>query len=395
MIKRTLLTLILSVNITCYGMCDKNKTAVIGSGGAEEAKAGKYVNETAVVGQLVSGRSSENKKHMSVYAGYVPAFVRIEATDIVFYDPSPAEKDVNNESSITCKITIEAFSNNIDTGTVRFRISNSGRDTSKFSAWYTGAKTVKKYSNKKIRYSITIPTSANGMKFKPGDDNYIQWRCWDSGNNSEESGMYNIRLREMDFEIIQPLDFSSLHPVFEARFSGPLDEDTIDFEVNRVSGGKLLDFGDPDDYDSGTGIYRKRWEGADFTAGERYELTLSARDTGGEKLSKSVTFTVNEGAIADLIPYPSPFDPSDGAVIRYVLDEDAVVSISFYDTAGDLVYVLVSEESRYAGLNDSDKWFATNYANKRLANGVYFCEVVAEDSDGEHRRYTALAVLRR
>ncbi|MFC2062262.1 hypothetical protein ACFLUV_07100 [Elusimicrobiota bacterium] len=179
-------------------------------------------------------------------------------------------------------------------------------------------------------------------------------------------------------------------------FEGAIDKDTIELLVNEVSGSRVFKWKyDDDDYRGSTGIYKKRYTGEEFIIGEEYSLTVSVKDSGGSELSKSIKFVINDGVIADLIPYPSPFDPSvEGVTIRYVLDEDALVSISIYDTAGELVKVIVDKENRPAGLNDSDIWYAMNYANKGLANGIYLCEIIAEDYNGEHRRYIALAVLR-
>ena len=79
-------------------------------------------------------------------------------------------------------------------------------------------------------------------------------------------------------------------------------------------------------------------------------------------------------------------------MIRYVLDKRCEVSINIYDMSRRLVKTVVDNLVREAGISE-DPWNGTNFANQELANGVYFCEIVAKDSDGEHRRYTSLAIF--
>ncbi|MFC2062263.1 hypothetical protein ACFLUV_07105 [Elusimicrobiota bacterium] len=183
------------------GYTDKIEWWVIDcGGGVNAASGGGYQNQSAQVSQTGIGKSFDSKTYTSMYAGYAAEDFKSESTKIIFYDPSPSEEKTNKSSDVTCKITIESFNNAIDTTTVRYRISNMGMSISKFSSWYTGAKQVKRYNSKKIKYSIKIPNSA-GRYFKPGKDNYIQWRCWDKNNNEAESKMFRVKVKKLIFPL--------------------------------------------------------------------------------------------------------------------------------------------------------------------------------------------------
>ncbi|MEW6557849.1 MAG: FlgD immunoglobulin-like domain containing protein [Elusimicrobiota bacterium] len=107
---------------------------------------------------------------------------------------------------------------------------------------------------------------------------------------------------------------------------------------------------------------------------------------------------IDENEIVDLVPYPCPFDPSKESIkIRYVLDNIAEkVSINIYDMSGRLVKTIVHNQQKAAGMHEEDTWDGTNYAGEKLANGIYFCEIIAKEfkiDGGQERRYTALAIF--
>jgi hypothetical protein len=135
------------------------------------------------------------------------------------------------------------------------------------------------------------------------------------------------------------------------------------------------------------------YSGAPLSEGVSYTLTISATDTLGQTAIKPEIFTVKGGAIADLVPYPSPFDPARGPIkLNYTLSKLSVVTINIYNMGRRLVKNVVDNQSRNAGTCE-DSWDGSNYAGDRMANGVYFCEVIAKDSDGEHRKYTSFAIF--
>ncbi len=113
--------------------------------------------------------------------------------------------------------------------------------------------------------------------------------------------------------------------------------------------------------------------------------TLNGTDT--------VTFKALSGGVADILTYPSPFNPKKEKVkIRYLLAKDARVTIKLYDKAGKIVCKLIQSEQRSAGTNE-ELWDGRNYAGEILATGAYIVEIIANSSSGSDRRYTALAIV--
>lgn len=106
-----------------------------------------------------------------------------------------------------------------------------------------------------------------------------------------------------------------------------------------------------------------------------------------------VKFKALSGGVADILTYPSPFNPRKEKIkIRYLLAKDSKVKIRLYDKAGKIVCKLLDNVNQRAGTNEVE-WDGKNYAGDTLATGAYICEIIAKASDGEHRRYTALAIV--
>jgi hypothetical protein len=92
-------------------------------------------------------------------------------------------------------------------------------------------------------------------------------------------------------------------------------------------------------------------------------------------------------AHASLMPsQPNPVNTE--TVIRYAIADDADVSLKVYNVSGSLVKTLVNEPT-VAGYH-SVVWDATNEANEKVANGVYFYRLTAGDFTKSHK----LVVLR-
>jgi hypothetical protein len=128
-----------------------------------------------------------------------------------------------------------------------------------------------------------------------------------------------------------------------------------------------------------------------------YTLKIELWDTETESVieveNSPLTFKALSGGVADIIPYPSPFNPNKEKVkIRYLLAKDSKVTIKLYDKAGKIVCKLLDNVNRNAGTNE-EEWDGRNYAGDTLATGAYIVEIIAKASNGEHRRYTALAIV--
>ena len=115
-----------------------------------------------------------------------------------------------------------------------------------------------------------------------------------------------------------------------------------------------------------------------------YKLSITANNK-----TDSVIFKALSGGVADILTYPSPFNPNKEKIkIRYLLAKTSNVTIRLYDKAGKVVCKLIDGEERSAGTNE-EEWDGRNYAGETLATGAYIVEIIA----GSDRRYTALAIV--
>ncbi|MFA6613724.1 MAG: FlgD immunoglobulin-like domain containing protein, partial [Endomicrobiia bacterium] len=131
-----------------------------------------------------------------------------------------------------------------------------------------------------------------------------------------------------------------------------------------------------------------------LTSNTEYTLKIDFSDIPDPE---PFTFKALGGGVADILTYPSPFNPKREKIkIRYLLANESRVTIKLYNKAGKIVKNLVQSSYDYgkAGTNEIE-WDGRNYAGETLATGVYICEIIANSSDGEHRRYTALAIVGR
>lgn len=124
------------------------------------------------------------------------------------------------------------------------------------------------------------------------------------------------------------------------------------------------------------------------------QYTLCIEFSNSEKYQTiTQTFKALSGGVADILTYPSPFNPNKQKVkIRYLLAKDSRVTIKLYDKAGKIVCKLIQSESRSAGTNE-EMWDGRSFAGETLATGAYIVEIIAKSSSGEDRRYTALAIV--
>lgn len=121
-----------------------------------------------------------------------------------------------------------------------------------------------------------------------------------------------------------------------------------------------------------------------------YTLVMESQNNDSGKInSDTVTFKTLSGGVADILTYPSPFNPKKEKIkIRYLLAKDSNVTIKIYDKAGKIVSKIIQSEFRPAGTNE-EEWDGRNYAGSTLATGAYIVEIIANGD----RRYTALAIV--
>ncbi len=130
-----------------------------------------------------------------------------------------------------------------------------------------------------------------------------------------------------------------------------------------------------------------------LTPNSQYTLAVYFDNTYPSPVT--ITFTALSGGVANILTYPSPFNPNNNEKIkiRYLLASNGQqVTINLYNKAGKIVRKLVTSVSRNAGTNE-EEWDGRNYAGEILATGPYICEIITRGADGEARRYTALAIV--
>lgn len=91
---------------------------------------------------------------------------------------------------------------------------------------------------------------------------------------------------------------------------------------------------------------------------------------------------VSEEAISYVYNYPNP--AADQTTIRFALRQSGMVSLKFYNTAGDLVL-----ESSVAAIAGTDNEHLVD--TSKLAAGVYFCQLETDSGD---RKHCSIAILK-
>ncbi|MEW6557588.1 MAG: hypothetical protein AB1349_09570 [Elusimicrobiota bacterium] len=139
---------------------------------------------------------------------------------------------------------------------------------------------------------------------------------------------------------------------------------------------------------------------AELTDAGDYPYILHLQDNVGNytELSGVISYTTTL-EIGDAHNYPNPFDPDkEDTIIRFTISEDSRITIKIYDFNGDLVSVVTRNEAWGSWVKET-RWGGTNDNGKKVANGTYFCEIIAsgsQDNVGRTvREVIKIVVLRR
>jgi len=374
-------------------------------GGFGNTGSAHYAN-TAEMSPAVSGGASSLSYRS--YSGYLPsqalspAMLTIPDPFMVFIDPSPGSDTLQPGTNITAMVTLQNTGGNT-VASASYRISNSGPADSNFKPWHVVPSSSVIDTTKIIRYTVTIPSL--GESFLEGANNYIEWQVTNNAGAQSQSGIFNIKVQTNDapsIVITQPdvkSDFVSMAPFIAANITvqfGTVDPASIIVKIDNAAGANIVTVNsaaDPAIYNAAKNALSYKYSGPPLAANGTYTLTITASDTLGKTGTATAKFIPKGGAIADLIPYPSPFDPKvQPIIIRYVLAKKSDVWINIYDMSGRIVKGVIEAQGRGPGLCE-DPWNGTNFGGAGLANGVYFCEVKAKNEDGEFKRYTSLAIF--
>jgi hypothetical protein len=189
--------------------------------------------------------------------------------------------------------------------------------------------------------------------------------------------------------------------VIEARITDErwgVNPSSITIRIDNMNNETVLELNsskNPEIWDSDSNKLYYFSQNTSLLDNQRYKLTITVFDKNNKQSTKTTTFLVKSGQIADVVPYPSPFNPNkQPIVIRYVLAQESEVTVNIYDQSGMLIKNIVDKQIRSPGIQE-DNWFGDNFSGLSLANGIYFCEIIVKNSLGQFKHYTSLAVFRR
>ena len=111
-------------------------------------------------------------------------------------------------------------------------------------------------------------------------------------------------------------------------------------------------------------------------ASERFSFTVDADHLENAVMTVSLDSIGTPKRSQLLQNYPNPFNPETW--IPYQLSEDSVVSVSIYDTTGQLVRTLslgFQSAGFYNGRDRAAYWDGRNAVGERVASGIYFYQL--------------------
>lgn len=389
----------------------KNFISVNSAGG--KASGNGSLN-TISIGQTIV--ASEETKDTIFRAGFLSAVRAPQAEEIAFSSFSYTKTE-NNISTVTIQV-------NTTTGTISkllYKINGREDDPDKFYEYKelissSGVNNCIINSSKTIGNGQEINIStviAFNSKFEEQKIQfYAQYITGGGAYSSKESNQFTVITTKIDtdtFKIISPdkvMGTATSDPLIETTPISLTEVSSITFSLNNssvtISTSVLMDNGiiDADTYKIKCNYSKlAKITGEDITnnlppsllVNAKYTLEISLSDVN---LSDSVEFKVIGTGVADIYIYPSPFKPKQqNTTIQFLLAYDSNVTINLYDKAGKIVCQLIKDEHYKAGTNKVE-WNGRNYAGQTLAVGAYICEIIAKSTtgNGEHRRYTALAI---
>jgi hypothetical protein len=120
--------------------------------------------------------------------------ITIDLTAVTFSNFKPVQTTNpatwSETEDVNCSISVNDATSDVDATTIEYRYSTDGNADSKFSAWKS-----MELTSEEDDKSITVYAT---IKFKAGDDNWVQWRAKDKAGNSAESDKYQIRVAGLD-----------------------------------------------------------------------------------------------------------------------------------------------------------------------------------------------------
>jgi hypothetical protein len=130
-----------------------------------------------------------------------------------------------------------------------------------------------------------------------------------------------------------------------------------------------------------------------------HTLTVEVSDVAGNKADPVVVSFIVEGASLGLVKphnYPNPFGRGTATTnITFGLSQSADVTIRIYDFTATLVATIADMDRMQASDSAEVEWDGTTDAGgDRLANGVYFCQILAQTDSETKSEIIKIALVR-
>jgi hypothetical protein len=130
-----------------------------------------------------------------------------------------------------------------------------------------------------------------------------------------------------------------------------------------------------------------------------HTLTVELQDVAGNKGTAEVKFIVEGDAlkVVKAHNYPNPFGTESSTTkITFGLSQSAHVTVRIYDFTATLVATVVDDEIVGAGENVEISWNGMTDAGNgdQLANGVYFCYILAKTGSETKSEIVKIALVR-
>jgi hypothetical protein len=126
-------------------------------------------------------------------------------------------------------------------------------------------------------------------------------------------------------------------------------------------------------------------------------LTVTVKDVAGNEATAEVNFVVEGDVLKVVKPhnYPNPFRGGN-TTITFGLSQQSEITIRIYDFTATLVATVAEEELTQSGGEVKFTWDGTTDAGdgNSLANGVYFCKVLAKTDSETKYEIIKIALVR-
>nr|MDA3814656.1 agmatine deiminase family protein [Candidatus Cloacimonadota bacterium] len=169
--------------------------------------------------------------------------------------------------------------------------------------------------------------------------------------------MSNIGGTSMDYDITESADWLSLDPISGTLLAGTFINIELTFDTTDMI---------PDEYTTDIIISDNREE-----TYVPVTLTITGTNTQNDIAGLETKLLGN---------YPNPFNPE--TTIKYNLKNAADVTLSIYNTKGQLVHTLVNS-SQVAGMH-SKVWNGKDTNGRNVSSGIYFSTLDVKDGESDY-----------